>query len=161
MVLDTGDTKSMSNFRKHMKICWGQEAVAAADNTSDVRAACEALRKMELVSRSITAALKCAVKSKITYSHSQHTTTEARYVSPPLYNPSLPKRCSLSAEIICWIAENKRPFQIINDHAFQSLMKMGCPGYHIPSAETVSHDMKKVFVNLWNRIAKMLRVFEF
>ena len=81
MVLDTGDTKSMSNFRKHMKICWGQEAVAAADNTSDVRAACEALIKMELVNRSITAALKFAAKGKITYSHHQHTTTEAWYVS--------------------------------------------------------------------------------
>src|ERR1700722_4132640 len=35
--LDTGDCKSTSNLRKHAKICWGEEAVAAADNTKDVR----------------------------------------------------------------------------------------------------------------------------
>ncbi|CAA7270538.1 unnamed protein product [Cyclocybe aegerita] len=31
--LDTGDAKSMSNLCKHAKICWGDEAVAAADKT--------------------------------------------------------------------------------------------------------------------------------
>ncbi|KAF8163030.1 hypothetical protein B0H34DRAFT_672127 [Crassisporium funariophilum] len=34
-----------SNLRKHAKICWGEEAVAAADLTRDARAACEALGK--------------------------------------------------------------------------------------------------------------------
>ena len=157
--LDTGDAKSTSNLRKHAKICWGEEAVAAADNTRDVRAAREALGKMKLVDGSIIAAFERVAKGKITYSHRQHTTTEARYVPPPLYNPSLPQTCSLSAEIVRWIAENKRPFQIVNDRAFQSLMKTGRPGYHIPSAETVSRDMKRVFVNLRNRISKMLQVF--
>jgi hypothetical protein len=37
-------------------------------------------------------------------------------------------------------------------------MKTGRPGYHIPSAETVSRDVKNVFVNVRQRIAKMLRV---
>jgi hypothetical protein len=78
--LDTGDAKSTSNLRKHAKICWGEEAVAAADKTRDVRAAREALQKMNLVDGSITAAFERAATSKITYSHRQHTTTEARYV---------------------------------------------------------------------------------
>ena len=34
--LDTGDAKSTSNLHKHAKICWGEEAVAATDNTRDV-----------------------------------------------------------------------------------------------------------------------------
>ena len=126
--LDTGDAKSTSNLRKHAKICWGEDTVAAADNTRDVRAAREALGKMKLVDGSITAAFERAAKGKITYSHRQHTTTEARYVSPPLNNPLLPQICSLSAEIVRWITENKRPFQIVNDRAFQSLMKTGRPG---------------------------------
>ena len=84
--LDTGDAKSTSNLRKHAKICWGEDAVAAADNTKDVRAACEALGKLNLVDGSITVAFERATKSKVTYSHCQHTTTEARYVPLPLYN---------------------------------------------------------------------------
>ena len=63
-----------------------------------------------------------------------------------------------SAKIICWITESKRPFQIVNDHGFQSLMKTRRPGYQILSAETVSRDMKKVFTNVRQRIAKMLQV---
>jgi hypothetical protein len=34
--LDTGDAKSTSNLRKHAKVCWREEAVAAANNTKDV-----------------------------------------------------------------------------------------------------------------------------
>lgn len=64
----------------------------------------------------------------------------------------------LSAEIVRWVAESKRPFQIVNDCGFQSLMKTGRPGYHIPSAETVSCDVKGVFVRVRQRIAKMLQV---
>jgi hypothetical protein len=63
-----------------------------------------------------------------------------------------------SAEIIRWVAESKRPFQIVNDRGFQSLMKTGRPGYQIPSAETVSRDMKMVYANVRQRIAKMLQV---
>jgi len=37
-------------------------------------------------------------------------------------------------------------------------MKTGRPGYHIPSAETVSRDVKGVFVHVRQRVAKMLQV---
>ena len=84
--LDTGDAKSTSNLRKHAKIYWGEEAVSAADNTKDVRAAREALQKLNLVNGSITAGFEQAAKSKVTYSHHQHTTTETWYVPSPLYN---------------------------------------------------------------------------
>ena len=76
--LDTGDAKSTSNLRKHAKICWGEEAVAAADDTKDVHAAREALGKLGSVDGSITAAFERVAKSKVTYSHRQHTTAEAR-----------------------------------------------------------------------------------
>ena len=62
------------------------------------------------------------------------------------------------AEIVRWVAESKRPFQIVNDRGFQSLMKTGHPDYHIPSAETVSRDVKRVFICVHARIAKMLQV---
>lgn len=76
--LNTGDAKSTSNLCKHAKICWGEEAMAAADNTRDVQAAHEALSKMKSVDSSITAAFKRVAKSRVTYSHRQHTTSEAR-----------------------------------------------------------------------------------
>jgi hypothetical protein len=76
--LNTGDAKSTSNLRKHAKICWGEEAVAAANNTKDVRAARGALGKLKSVNGSITAAFERVAKSKVTYSHRQHTTTEAQ-----------------------------------------------------------------------------------
>jgi hypothetical protein len=36
------------------------------------------------------------------------------------------------------VAESKRPFKIVEDRGFQSLMKTGRPECHIPCATTVS-----------------------
>jgi hypothetical protein len=55
-----------------------------------------------------------------------------------------------------WVAESKRPFKIVEDRGFQKLMKTGRPEYYIPSATTVSRDVKKVFVNVCKRMANML-----
>lgn len=63
------------------------------------------------------------------------------------------------AEIVRWIAESKRPFSIVNDRGFQSLMKTGRPGYHIPSDITISRDVRKVFLRVRSRIAKVLQVY--
>ena len=45
--LDTGDAKSTGNLRKHARVCWGAEAVAAADETRNLGAAFEALKKIK------------------------------------------------------------------------------------------------------------------
>jgi hypothetical protein len=82
--LDTGDAKSTSNLRKHAKGCWGDDVVAAADDTRDLQAAREALGKVRLVDGSITAAFERVATDKVTYSHRPHTFTEARYVSSSL-----------------------------------------------------------------------------
>ena len=62
------------------------------------------------------------------------------------------------AEIVRWVSESKRPFEIVNDRGFQSLMKTGRPGYRLPSPPTVSRDVKSVFVKVRKRIAKTLQV---
>jgi len=54
--------------------------------------------------------------------------------------------------------DRKCPFQIVNNHGFRSLMKTGRPECYIPSAETISCDVKKVFVHVHNHIATMLQV---
>jgi hypothetical protein len=61
------------------------------------------------------------------------------------------------AEIVRWVSESKRPFNIVNDRGFQCLMKTGRPEYYIPSPSTVSRDVKQVFVNVHKCIAKMLQ----
>jgi len=63
-----------------------------------------------------------------------------------------------SVEIVRWVAESKRPFKIVNDRGFQSLIKTGRPEYYIPSPETISCNVKRVFVRVCQRIAKMLQV---
>lgn len=62
------------------------------------------------------------------------------------------------AEIVRWVAESKRPFAIVKDRGYQKLMKTGRPDYKIPSPDTVSRDVKKVFVRVRKRVAKMLQV---
>ena len=69
----------MSNLCKHAKIYWGEEAVAATNNTRDIQSAQEALEQLKVVDGSIIATFEWVAKSKVTYSHCQHTTSEARW----------------------------------------------------------------------------------
>ena len=62
------------------------------------------------------------------------------------------------AEIVCWVSESVQPFKIVKDQGFQSLMKMGWPGYYIPSASMVSHDVKFVFAKTQAWVGQMLQV---
>jgi hypothetical protein len=79
--LDTGDAKSTSGLRRHVKMCWGDEAVSAADNTRDLDGARAVLAKSGLKRNgSITEAFEHIGKEKVTYSHRQHTYTQTRYV---------------------------------------------------------------------------------
>ena len=68
--------------------------------------------------------------------------------------------CGNRTEIVHWVSENLRPFSIVNDRGFQSLMKTGRPAYHIPSASTVARDVKSVFARSRKTIANMLQVCE-
>jgi hypothetical protein len=76
--LDTGDAKSTSGLRRHAKNCWGDDAVVAADGTQDLEGARLVLAKTKLRDGSITAQFERIGKEKITYSHRQHTNSEAR-----------------------------------------------------------------------------------
>ena len=78
--LDKGDANSTSNLLRHAKICWGAEAVAAATATRDLDAARDVLAKTKLRDGSILTEFQRIGKGKVTYRHTQHTTTEARYV---------------------------------------------------------------------------------
>lgn len=51
-----------------------------------------------------------------------------------------------------------RPCTIVDDRAFQSLMKTGRPTIRIPSSQTVARDVHFVFERVKARVAKMLKV---
>ena len=63
-----------------------------------------------------------------------------------------------SVELVRWVSENLRPFEVVNDRGFQSLMKTGRPAYYLPHAKTVARDVKLVFARTKERIADMLQV---
>ena len=135
--LDTGDARSTSGLHRHVKMCWGDEAVNAADNTKDLDGARTVLAKTGLKRNgSITKAFERIGKEKVSYSHRQHTYTETRYVIALLTWKHTSHRTRI--EIVCWIAESKRPFAIVKDHGFRELMKTGHPKYRLPSPATVA-----------------------
>lgn len=79
--LDKGDANSTGNLRKHIKSCWGEEALRAAESAGDVNDVREKVVKSLNETGSITAAFKRKGKGKVTYSNRQHTKTETREVT--------------------------------------------------------------------------------
>ncbi|KAG1722144.1 uncharacterized protein EDB91DRAFT_1064029, partial [Suillus paluster] len=140
--LDKGDARSTGNMWKHVRLCWGEEVLKAADSAKDANEVCNKIVSSILRNGSITTSFEHKGKDKITYSHHQHTRTEAR------------------AEIVHWVSKSLRPFDVIKDRAFQSLMKMGRPEYHIPSPSTVSCHVQLVFVRTQKWVAKMLQEYD-
>jgi hypothetical protein len=56
------------------------------------------------------------------------------------------------------VAESLRPFEVVQDKGFQTLMKTGRPEYYLPSPSTVARDVRLVFKCTRERIAKMIMV---
>ncbi|KAG1749457.1 hypothetical protein EDB19DRAFT_1629468, partial [Suillus lakei] len=138
--LDKKDARSTGNMRKHVKSCWGDAALTAADDAKDAKEVQTKIVTGILRDGSITESFERKGKGKVTYAHRQHTRTETR------------------SELVRWVSESLRPFEIVKDRAFQSLMKTGRPEYYIPSPTTVARDVKLVFARTCQRIAKMLQV---
>jgi hypothetical protein len=63
-----------------------------------------------------------------------------------------------SAEIVRWVCELLRPFAIVGDRGFKRLMKTGRPHQYIPSASTVTRDVRRVFARVRQRVADELQV---
>jgi hypothetical protein len=61
-------------------------------------------------------------------------------------------------ETVRWVAEDLRPFSIVTDRWYLSLMKTGRANHYVPSRFTVARDVRSVFVRTRERLAKMLRV---
>ena len=77
--LDKKDARSTGNMRKHVKACWGEDALAAADDAKDANEARTKIVGGILRNGTITASFERKGKGKMTYSHRQHTCAETRY----------------------------------------------------------------------------------
>ncbi len=137
--LDSKDRSSTGNLRRHARSCWGEETVDKACEAVNIEEARAHVVGSLLRNGTITASFKRKT-GKVTYSHRPHTKAETR------------------TEIVRWVAESLRPFKIVRDRRFLTLMKTGRPWYYIPSPSTVSRDAKMVFKRTRVRIAKMLQV---
>jgi len=76
--LDKGNAKLTSGLRRHAIKCWGAEMVKSADGTKDLEAARTIFLKLKLHDGTIMAEFEHISKGKVTYSHCQHTSNEAR-----------------------------------------------------------------------------------
>jgi hypothetical protein len=78
---DTKDAKSTGNLRKHALRCWSEEALAQAykaASADDVRKS--GILASGQLSEAIDVHFTRTGKGQVTYSHRQHTATEARSV---------------------------------------------------------------------------------
>jgi len=69
-------------MRCHAKVCWGAEAIEAANGTQDKDAALRALENLETNNGSIVAAFQQVSEGKPIYDICQHSKNEARYALP-------------------------------------------------------------------------------
>ncbi|KIY60865.1 hypothetical protein CYLTODRAFT_415846 [Cylindrobasidium torrendii FP15055 ss-10] len=141
---DTGDLNSNSGLRKHAVKCYTKEVVEDA-HERDVHPT--ALRnkileqpKGKLRSMKISLMFNNQCKAGVTsYSTIPHTPTQTR------------------AECVRWCAEDGRPFCVVRNRGFLSMMKTRRPHHWVPHPTTVAQDTKKVFAKTRQRIAKMMQ----
>lgn len=77
--LDKGDARSTGNMRKHVRSCWGDEVLKAADQAKNANEVRQKIVGNFLRNGSITTSFERNGKGKVTYSHRQHTRAETRY----------------------------------------------------------------------------------
>ncbi|KAH9912442.1 uncharacterized protein B0H18DRAFT_825556, partial [Fomitopsis serialis] len=139
--LDGKDARSTSNMRKHVKLCWSEEALKAADGTGSASKAKDCVEKYRRT-QDIKLSFGVSTKKTVTFSTRQHTPSQTR------------------AEIVRWVSESMQPFNIVKDRGFQSLMKTGRLEYKIPSPTTVGRDVRKVFSRVRERVADILKEYD-
>ena len=156
--LDKGNKVLTGNMCKHVWSCWGKDVIKNICGEKDLMIAWKGATNYTK-NGSITVAFEWNSTRKPTYLQRQHTCTETRYVCGyASHHTNWPIIYSCRAELVCWVAEDLHPFEIVKDRAFQSLMKTGRPEYYIPHPTTVLCDTQPVFANVCTCMAKMLWV---
>ncbi|RDX54669.1 hypothetical protein OH76DRAFT_1340676, partial [Lentinus brumalis] len=138
--LDKGDRSSSGNLHKHVRACWGAEAMAQAKELGDPTRVRGTLVADILRNGTITQYFARA-KAAATYSNRPMSRIQIRF------------------EFVRWVSESYRPFTVATDAGFLRLMKTGRPGMYIPSPSTISRDVKITLAGGRRRLSAMLRAY--
>lgn len=138
--LDTQDLTSTLNLKWHIEGCWGPNALKIAQGIGSIADAQEQIFDKILSQVPLTAHFERKKGGSVSYMHCNFNKVETR------------------TEIVQWVCESTRPFNVVKGCGFLTLMKTGHPGYYVPSPSTVSRDVKTVFVHSRNQIVKLLQV---
>ena len=144
---DSKDRGATSNLKSHAIKCFGKDVVAAAFNDAPTG-------KQD---GSIFAEFTRQGQAPVKVTHQAHTTEETRRVaslSSGFFLTSNDHR----AHIVRWCTESNRPLNIVKDREFEVLMKAGRPGTMLPSASTVTRDVKAAFERCREHIDSLLKV---
>lgn len=137
--LDTKDSTSTSNLIRHVERCWGTKALKMAMEIGSAEDARDQVFEKILRDVPLTVHFERKKGGQVSYMHRNFTKIETR------------------TKIVRWVCESARPFKIVKDRGFLTLMKTGRPAYYVPSPSTVSRDAKTVFARTRNRVAKLLQ----
>ena len=130
------DNDLTSNLIRHAWKCFSEDTINAAKSAKNAQEVCNKIVGSILRDGSITAVFERKDCKVVTYSHHQHTKMETRYVVLRTCRP--PVDSLDRTELVRWVSESNRPFNIVEDWGFQSLMKTGRPGHYLPSPSTIS-----------------------
>jgi len=152
--LDTGDSQSTSNLRRHAKGCWGEEAIKAADRAEDADAARMVLGDRGTQNGTITSAFERVEKQQqhipiVNLRRRKYGMTHLNLISLLITRDR--------AEIVRWVSESMRPFIIVEDRGFRKLIKTGRPYHYIPSKEIVSRDVNMCLPYVVSTLQKCCR----
>lgn len=74
------------------------------------------------------------------------------------YPTTPPTNLEVHVNHVKWMAESHRAFAIVDDKGYHRNMKSGRPHQYIPTADTVSRDVRYVFIRAREKIARLLNV---
>ncbi|KAE9399638.1 hypothetical protein BT96DRAFT_768552, partial [Gymnopus androsaceus JB14] len=139
---ETHHPSSKGNLTKHAKRCWGDEAVAAAKD-STLEKTKDAIKNLGRKSQ-----------SKLT---SMLQTVKGWWQS---FSTRPPEKETIRVVTARWVAESARPFRIVQDRCYRWLQKEGRPKHYVPSKETVARDVKKLYEKTKEKLAAELQAYD-
>ncbi|KAJ3826915.1 hypothetical protein F5880DRAFT_1475440, partial [Lentinula raphanica] len=138
--VSTTDRGSTGNLTTHVKKCWGEDAYNAAKD-STLEKAREAVKTAGKKGQStLTLVLQTAKGWAKTFSTRPPENETIRVVTAR------------------WVAENARPFRMVQDRCYRWLQKDGRPKHYVPSEKTVARDLKKLYRKTREKLADELQV---
>ncbi len=160
--LETQDRTSTKNLKDHAIRCWGKDTVNAALEMQDLDKARELVKKHGTKKNGLLTTVFAKLKKAgaEVYSHIPLTKPEVRLVVT-LFSLNVETYLSYSAQCVRWAAESFRPFNIVKDRAFNTLMKTGRPETYIPHPTTISRDTKVLFEKTRRCLATFFKVRHF